>query len=150
MGEPITKERLKNYKSLRRSVENQLLRLEELENDTQIPAMRESDGSKRPPAANGSRMEKAIVRWMTYDDDISPDIAEKKAEMEAIRAAINQLTDAQEQEVLRCRYIDGDGYNPTKWRDVALKMYRDDDESKVKAAQRVHDRAIINIGKVRT
>ena len=95
-------------------------------------------------------MEKAIVHWITYDDDISPDIAEKQAEMKAIRTAINQLSDSQEAEVLRCRYIDGDGYDPTKWRDVALKMYRDDDESKIKAAQRVHDRAIINIGKVKT
>lgn len=150
MGEPITKERLEKYKSLRRSVENQLDRLARLKNDELIPAMKESDGSKRPPAASSSKMENAIVRRMTNEDDIMPDVEAKLAEMEAIRAAINQLSDQQEAEVLRIRYIDGDGYDPMKWRDVALRMYRDDDESRIKAAQRVHDRALINIGKVET
>lgn len=150
MGEPITKERLEKYSSLRRSVENQLERLARLKNDELIPSMKESDGSKRSPAVSSSKIENAIVRRMTYEDDIMPDVEAKLAEMEAIRAAIDRLEDAQEQDVLRFRYIDGDGYRPMKWRDVALKMYRDDDESKQKAAQRVHDRAIINIGEVET
>lgn len=148
MGEPITKERLEKYKSLRRTVENQLERLARLKNAELIPAMTESDGSKRAPAVSSSKMENAIVRRMTYEDDIMPDVEAKLAEMEAIRAAINRLPDPQEAEVLRFRYIDGDGYKPMKWRDVALRMYRDDDDSKVKAAQRVHERAIKNIGEV--
>lgn len=148
MGEPITKERLEKYSSLRRSVENQLERLARLKNAELIPAMTESDGSKRAPAVSSSKMENAIVRRMTYEDDIMPDVEAKLAEMEAIRAAINLLSDPQEAEVLRFRYIDGDGYKPMKWRDVALKMYRDDDESKIKAAQRVHERAIENIERI--
>lgn len=150
MGEPITKERLEKYSSLRRSVENQLERLVRLKNAELIPAMKESDGSMRSPAVSSSKIENAIVRRMTFEDDIMPDVEANLAEMEAIRAAINQLSDIQEAEVLRFRYIDGDGFKPMKWRDVALKMYRDDDESKIKAVQRVHDRALINIRKVKT
>ena len=148
MGEPITKERLEKYISLRRSVEGQLERLARLKNDELIPAMKESDGSKRAPAVSSSKMENAIVRRLTYEDDIMPEVEEKLTEMETIRAAIGRLPDPQEQDVLRYRYIDGDGYKPMKWRDVALRMYRDDDESKVKAAQRVHDRALKNIERI--
>ena len=148
MGEPITKERLEKYSSLRRSVENQLERLARLKNAELIPAMKESDGSKRSPAVSSSKMEKAIVRRLTYEDDIMPDVEAKLAEMEAIRAAINQLGDPLEAEVLRFRYIDGDGYKPMRWKDVALQMYHDDDESKVKAAQRIHDRALESLSKL--
>ena len=145
MGEPITKQRLKNYVLLRRSVENQLERLARMKNSELIPAMQESDGSKRSPAVSSSKMENAIVRRLLYEDEIKPDVEEKLAEMEAIRAAINRLTDPQEQDVLRFRYIDCEGYRNTPWRDIALKVYGDDDEAQMQMVFRVHGRALKNI-----
>lgn len=145
MGEPITKQRLKNYVLLRRSVENQLERLARMKNSELIPAMQESDGSKRSPAVSSSKMENAIVRRLLYEDEIKPDVESKLAEMEAIRAAINRLPDPQEQDVLRFRYIDCEGYRNTPWRDIALKVYGDDDEAQMQMVFRVHGRALKNI-----
>ena len=145
MGEPVTKQRLKNYILLRRSVENQLERLARMKNSELIPAMKESDGSQHSPAVSSSKMENAIVRRLLYEDEIMPDVEAKLAEMEEIRAAINRLRDPQEAEVLRYRYIDCDGYQLTPWRDIACEMYGDDDEAKMKMVFRIHGRALKNI-----
>ena len=145
MGEPVTKERLKKYIAHRRTVENQLERLARLKNEEKIPAMKESDGSMRSPSVHSSKMENAVIRRMTYEDEIMPDVEAKLAEMEAIRAAINALDDPQEAEVLRHRYIDCRGYRLTPWRDIACKMYGDDDEAQMQMVFRVHGRALKNI-----
>lgn len=145
MGEPITKERLKNYILLRRSVESQLERLARLKNAELIPAPKESDGSMRSPAVNSSKVENAIVRRLIYEDEIMPDVETKLAEMEAIRAAINCLPDSQEAEVLRHRYIYCDGYRLTPWREIACMMYGDDDEAQMQMVFRIHGRALKNI-----
>lgn len=142
---PTIKQRLKGYVLLRRSVENQLERLARLKNAELIPAIKESDGSQRPPATDSSRIENAIVRRLTYEDEIMPDVEAKLAEMEAIRAIINHLHDPQEAEVLRRRYIDCEGYRLTPWRDIACEMYGDDDEAQMQMVFRVHGRALKNI-----
>ena len=147
MSETITKERLKGYAPLCRSIENQLERLTRLKNSELLPATPESDGSQRQPGATGSRMANALIRRLTYEDEIMPDIEAKMHELETIRAAVNRLEDPQEQEVLRFRYIDCPGYKPALWADVAMQIYRDDDECKIKAVQRIHERALININK---
>ena len=147
MGEKITKQRLKNYILLRRSVESQLERLARLKNAELIPAMKESDGSMRSPSVNSSKMENSIVRRLVYEDEIMPDVEEKLAEMEAIRAAINRLPDPQEAEVLRYRYIDCVGYRLTPWREIACEMYGDDDDAKMQMVFRVHGRALKSIEK---
>lgn len=150
MGEPITKLRLKNYILLRRSVESQLERLARLKNAELIPAMKESDGSKRSPAVSSSKVENAIIRRLIYEDEIMPDVEAKLAEMEAIRAAINSLPDPQEAEVLRHRYIDCEGYRLTPWRDIACEMYGDDDEAQMQMVFRIHGRALKNIERMET
>lgn len=150
MGEPITKQRLKNYVLLRRSVENQLERLARMKNSELIPAMKESDGSQRSPAVSSSKMENAIVRRLLYEDEIMPDVEAKLTEMEAIRAAINRLSDPQEQDVLRFRYIDCEGYRNTPWKDIAIEMYGDDDEAQMQMVFRIHGRALKNIERMGT
>lgn len=142
---PTIKQRLKGYVLLRRSVENQLERLARLKNAELIPAIKESDGSQRPPATDSSRMENAIVRRLTYEDEIMPDVEAKLAEMDAIRAIVNSLADPQEAEVLRHRYIDCTGYRLTPWRDIACEMYGDDDEAQMQMVYRIHGRALKNI-----
>lgn len=149
MGEPVTKERLKKYILLRRTVEKQLERLARLKNEERIPAMKESDGSMRSPSVNSSKMENAVIRRMTYEDEIMPDVEAKLTEMEAIRAAINALDDPQEAEVLRRRYIDCQGYRLTPWRDIACDMYGDDDDAQRQMVYRVHSRALRSIGEVK-
>lgn len=147
MGEPVTKERLISYIFLRRSVENQLERLARMKNDELIPAQKESDGSKHTGGAS-SRMENAALRRMAFEDEVMPEIEAKMAEMAAIRRAILMLPDAFEQEVLRFKYIDCDGYERPKWREIAMKIYKDDDERRVKAVQRIHGKALQHLKEV--
>lgn len=148
MGEPMTKSRLKNYIRLKKSVEIYEERLARLKNEEQIPAMRQSDGSKRGAGAS-DRMANAIVRRLAYEEKMQASMQRIAAEMDAIESAIDQLSDALEREVLRLRYIDGDGecgYMP--WKDVALTLYGDYDERLEKAVLRLHGRALQSVGKV--
>ena len=61
-----------------------------------------------------------------------------------------RMEDRNEQECLRCRYIDviedeeGNRKRLT-WRDVALRVYRKDDENAIRATTRLHKRALESI-----
>lgn len=148
MGEPITKERLHKYIFIRREVENHLERLTRMKNQALIPARKEGDGSQHTPGAS-DRMADAIIKRLTYEDKTAEDIEAKLDEMDKIRGAIDSLADPMEREVLRLRYIDGAGYRPMPWKDVALSLYGDDDEAQVRSVHRVHGRALQHIREVK-
>lgn len=72
--------------------------------------------------------------------------------MEAIQKAVLSLEDRNEQECLRCRYIDvlKDEEGKRKWltwRDVALRVYRKDDENAIQATTRLHKWALNSISR---
>lgn len=142
--EPITKERLARYLSLRRENENQLERLARMRNDEKIPAIRESDGSQHTPGGS-DRMANAIIRRMEYEERVMPQIEANLQEMEIIEDAINSLPDPMEREVLRLRYIDGSTWRHLPWGEVALRLYGDNDEKYMKATFRLYQRALANI-----
>ena len=67
--------------------------------------------------------------------------------MEAIQKAVLSLEDRNEQECLRCRYIDviEDEEGNRKrlaWRDVALRVYRKDDENAIRVMPRLYKRVL--------
>lgn len=140
----MTKERLASYISLRLEVDNQLERLARMRNDEKIPAMRESDGSQHSPGS-GDRMERAIIRRMEYEDRVMPQIEAALAEMKTIEQAIYAVADPMEREVLRLRYMEGNYIRHMPWRDVALKLFGDDDKRHMVATYRLHTRALTNI-----
>lgn len=140
----ITRERLYNYSKIKRQVENQLERLVRMKNEELIPALKMGDESKRNPGAS-DRMANAVIRRITYENEIAASMEENLAEMDAVRAAIASLPDPMEQEVLSMRYIDCEGYRHTPWRDVAIKIYGDDDESQIRAVHRLHRSAMDNL-----
>lgn len=140
----MTKERLASYISLRLEVDNQLERLARMRNDEKIPAMRESDGSQHNPGS-GDRMERAIIRRMEYEDRVMPQIEAALVEMETIEQAIYAVADPMEREVLRLRYMEGNYIRHMPWRDVALKLFGDDDKRHMVATYRLHTRALNNI-----
>lgn len=111
--------------------------------------MRESDGSSRNPGA-GDPIGNTIVKRITYEEEISEQLEANLAEMEAIQKAALSLEDRNEQECLRCRYIDvieDEERNRKRltWRDVALRAYRKDDENAIRATTRLHKRALERI-----
>lgn len=146
--EPITKKRLSKFLALKAQTENHLERIARMKSNEKFPTMRESGGSGHQSGAS-DRMANAVIKRLTYEEQISEQINANLAEMDIIRKAIDALEDPMEQEVLRLRYVDGDGfYKRMPWRDVAMRMYHDDDESKIRAVTRIHGRALENIRKV--
>lgn len=137
----MTKERLATYIPLRRELDGKLDRLKRLESEETLPAMRESDGSKRT-AGSGDRMERAIIRRMEYEDREGERMAEILDEMEAIESAINGLCDPLEREVMAYRYMTGSYFRLMKWREIALQVLGDDDEKHMRMAFRIHESAI--------
>ena len=140
------KERLRSYLPMKFEMENQLERLTRLKNEEKIPAMRESSGAKQSSSSEG-HMEKAIIRRMEYEASVMPKIEAAQKEMKQIEAAISAVRDPMEREVLRLRYVDGENCRPMMWRDVAVKLFGDDDERHILATYRLHGRALVNISK---
>ena len=111
--------------------------------------MRENDGSSRNPGA-GDPMGNTIVTRITYEQQISEQLKANLSEMVAIQKAVLSLEDRNKQECLRCRYIDviedeqGNRKHLT-WRDVALRVYRKDDENEIRATTGLHKRALESI-----
>ena len=136
--ETMTKERLSRFFSLKIQTENHLERITRLKSKAQFPEMPENDGSSRNPGA-GDPMGNTIVKRITYEEEISEQLEANLTEMEAIQKAVLSLEDRNEQECLRCRYIDvieDDEGNRKRltWRDVALRVYRKDDECAIRAS----------------
>lgn len=136
---------LKRYLSLQRQIDNREDRLTELANAACLPAMPESDGSKRTPGRS-DRMANATVRYMEYKEKVTPKIIAYKAAMQTIEDAVYAIDDPLEQEVLILRYLEGsEGYRLMKWRDVALAMYHSDDEADEQRVKRLHGVALLHL-----
>lgn len=148
MGKPMTKQRLSQYIYLKMEVEHQEERIARMKREETIPALRIGDGSKHSPGT-GDRMERAILRRMEYEEKVSEQLCSATEEMRKIEAAVDSLPDIQEREVLRLRYLDGDGCRHTSWSDVAMALYKDNDEKHRTAVIRLHGRALQSIAEIR-
>lgn len=133
-------EQLEQYARLKMEVQINEERILEAFNSTQIPAMKQGDGSQRT-AGSGDRQESATLRYMELKDRLQPQIDANKAQMRRIEDAISSLSDPMQREVLRIRYTDTTGWEPMKWRLVALRMYGDDDDKNITAANRIFRKA---------
>lgn len=142
--EPITKDKLRNYIFLKMEIENQLERLARMKNDELIPAQTERDGSKHSVGAS-DRMANAVIRRLSFQDAIHDEMEKKLQEMECIQDAISALEDPQEREVLRLRYIYGEGCRYMPWREISMKLYGDADDRSLHSTFRVHGRALQDI-----
>lgn len=100
--EPVTKERLARYISLKKENENRLERLARMKSNAEMPAQRDPDGSKHT-GSSGERMARAIEAYMEYEEQIGPPVEANRREMAQIEAAVAALPDPLEREVLRDR-----------------------------------------------
>lgn len=62
--------------------------------------------------------------------------------MREIEAVIDGISSPMLREVLRIRYTDTDTWKPLKWRDVAMRMYGDDDDNAMRRLLRFHREAL--------
>lgn len=149
MGEPVTKERLKNYLSLQIEYYNNEDRLARLKNDTEMPALQAGDGSQRS-LLKSSQMEKAFVRKMDQEKKIKGCQHIIDAELNAIEDAVDSLPDPLQREVLRLRYMDSYTCRHMKWGDVAKRIYEDseDEEAAIMRVWRIHGNALQELKKL--
>lgn len=154
MGEPITQEYLSKYLGWKMRVDSNLERIARAKSAELFPGMRESDGSKRNPGAS-DRMANAIDRRMNLEEKLLPVINDDLAKMERIEKAINSLDDPMEQDVLTYRFIDGyydeEGnyiYDLMPWDEVAMRIYKGNDEKHLQAVYRLRKRALDSIREV--
>lgn len=143
--EPMTKERLCNYIGIQLRVQSREERLVRMRSDAEMPAGKESDGSKHT-VTGYDRMGNAVIKLLEYEDKIREPMAADKAELAAIESAIDSISDPIEQEVLRLRYTETTETNRRlRWRDVALRMYHDDSDADILRVQRLHQKALEHI-----
>jgi hypothetical protein len=138
------KSRLSEYVLLRIEAENMEERLARLRSEEKIPPMRMGDGSGHT-GGNGDRMERAIIRRVEYEERNGPKIKEAREKMNYIEDAISAVRNPLERTVLRLRYLEADDANLTKWKDVAVGIYGDDDEKDLRAVHRLHASALSHI-----
>lgn len=144
MDRETKKSILATFVTLRHEVESMEDRLRRLESEAVLPPMRPGDGSQST-GGSGDRLERATIRWMEYKDRALPLIAAARQKMTAIEDAIDDLADPLERSVLAHRYTDTETIRLAKWREIAVKMYGDDDEKDLQAVYRLHNEALDNI-----
>ena len=147
-SQPMDKKRLASYVSLKLEVENRRDKLARLKNEAHIPPARQGNESKHQPGS-GDRMERAIIRYMEYEERITPMLHKDEAEMREIESAIDSVEDPLERELLRLRYMDGDFCRLMPWREVALNLFGDDDDRHILTAYRLHGRALVSISNIK-
>lgn len=135
------KEYLESYAALKMEVRMNEDRICEVFNETQIPAAHLSDGSKRTSGDRGPQ-ESANIRYIETKDRLQPVIDAKKAQMREIESVIDSMSNPMYREVLRIRYTDTTGWKPVKWREVAMRMYGDDDDNAIQNLIRYHREAL--------
>lgn len=140
----LTRERLQSYIPLKLEVIDQLERITRMRSAEYIPPMRESIGSSYSPGG-GDRLADAIIRRLEYQEKIAPSVYAQLDELDAIREEIDALPDPMYRLVLRLRYIDIVEGRQRGWKDIAAKIYGNNEGRHVKAVQRLHDKAIEDI-----
>lgn len=145
--EPVTKERLARYISLKKENENRLERLARMRSNAELPVQWHPDGAKHT-GSSGDRMARAVEACMEYEEQIRPLIEANCREMKAIEEAVAALPDPMEREVLRLRYMDSNSIRPFTWREIALCMYGSDGESQIRSLMYLHQKALSHISDI--
>ena len=148
MTESGWKDRLSRYVYLKHEYYSLLDWLARLENDTQLPAVPQHDGSQRT-TLKVSRLERAAIRKMEQEKQINEKLDTIEEEMDMIDAAIDQLSHPLHREVLKMRYIDCEDLRLTRWEEVATRLYGSCEEKFKTALWRLHDEAIRELEKMK-
>lgn len=135
------KKQLMRYSRLKKENENRAETLARMKAAAEFSLSAEPDGSQHT-AGDGQRMARAVENYLEYEEQMRPLMEKNRAEMLRIEQAVDALPDPLEREVLRLRYLDGDAWRLPKWRDVAMRIYGDDDEKDIQSCLRLHRAAL--------
>ena len=123
-------------------------RLENYKSAQDYPKTCLGNESKHSPSTY-DRMGSATIRRLDFEEKYSEKIANLKAEMNAIEAAIKKVPDPMHRGILIQRYIIGhEGYKLKPWKNIALQLYHRDDDADLKRVQRIHRDALESLAKI--
>lgn len=143
---PITKERLQSYASLIREIDNQIERLELMEEKMTAPISPRLDGMPRSGSSTFDRMTMELARKEELEKGIKRLIQKERDEAADIQEATKLLKKADERQVILLRYVDG-----LQWPEICEALYGQEKdyeeraEALMKKTFRVHGFALKNI-----
>ena len=111
----MTKERLRQYRELKKEKAQIKEKLEELEGVMYAPRSSKNDGMPHAQGKNGSLVETLTEQHQTLLNLYNDKLVELNACLLEIETAIESLTDSTERQLMRMHYIDG-----LKWEAVAV------------------------------
>lgn len=112
------KERLRDYRSMNKEIENQIERLERMEMKiSSIGSPVLSDMPKSPSTAY-DRMASSVARKVDFENEIKELIAERDSERRSLESLIRQLKKPDERAVIRMRYLDIED-----WEDILMMIF---------------------------
>lgn len=112
------KERLRDYRSMNKEIENQIERLERMEmRITGIGSPTLSDMPKNPSTVY-DRMADSVARKVDFENEIKELIAERDSERRSLESLIRQLKKPDERAVIRMRYLDIED-----WEDILMMIF---------------------------
>lgn len=149
--EPMTKERLRRYTNLIREIDNQIERLELMEEKLTAPASPKLDGMPRTGASTFDRMALEIAKKEELERGIKRLIQKERDEAADIQEAVKLLRNPDERQVILMRYIDG-----LQWPEICEALFGQEKDFEERAdvlmrkTFRIHGRALANLEKATT
>ena len=138
---------LKTYPPMKIQEENLNEQLARMKSAEQFPPMdRGGEGGKGSGPADP--MGKMVSSRVDLERKMENTVRKRRREMAEIEDAILMLPDSMQQQCLWLRYIDVDSCDPTPWKTVAKKIYRNDSDSRVRMVQNLHGDALASMLKV--
>lgn len=142
--DPVTKEDLVKYVPMIREIENRMEHLARMKSHEIYPDAKEADVSQRT-AGSGDTAAKAVEHRLAYEDIIAPIILKNRTEIARIDAAVAMLDNPLEREIIRLRYMDPKFCRLTKWNEISIRIYGDDEERYIRSCARIHKAALQNL-----
>ena len=136
----MKRETLERYPMIKMEVEHQLERIIRAKNKTELPARMNQDNIRKQPTGS-DRLSNIVANWLDLEARLLPSIEEAIDEMTEIESAVDRLGPF-ESEVLRLRYLDGEHGRFVPWKEVAARLYGDNDEKEMQATYRLHRKAL--------
>lgn len=137
------KQYLARKNELRNLIASSSERMARMKSSEQYPSLKTSDGSQHTASASDLTAQ-AIERRLALYADIEAQIANLTAQIRAVEIAVQSITDSQQRQVLRYRYMDADYCRNPPWASVTQKMYGSTEEKYTKSCLRIWKAALKN------
>ena len=143
---PTTQDRLQRYANLVQEIDNQIERLEIMEEKLGSPASSNLTGMPKSGSGCFDRMAMAIARKEELEQQIKRLISKERAEAQEIKEAMDLLENLNEKDVILMRYVDG-----LPWTEICEALFdRQKDYQKradtfLRKTFKIHKKALENL-----